>query len=128
MPSPTTAASVKFGAATTVVDVASATASLSRNQIDITAVGDAHRHTAQGFLTGTVQLEVFYDSGTSNAGILSNLSTGTKISDVEVIWASGKSIKGDAYVQDASITVAPNDIARCTATLLFSDNAITVVA
>jgi hypothetical protein len=31
-------------------------------------------------------------------------------------------------VQDASITVAPNDIARCTATLLFSDNAITVVA
>jgi hypothetical protein len=128
MPSPTTAASVKFGASTTVVDVASATASLSRNQIDITAVGDAHRHTAQGFLQGTVQIEVFYESGSTNAGILSNLSTGSKISDVEVIWASGKSIKGDAYVQDASITVAPNDIARCTATLLFSDNAITVVA
>jgi hypothetical protein len=125
MPSPTTAASVKFGT-TTIADVASATVSLSRNQIDVTAVGDTHRHTVQGFLTGTVQLEVFYESGTSNAAILTNIEAGTVISSVEVIWASGFSIKGNAYVQDASVSVAPNDIARLSATLQFSDNAITV--
>ena len=125
MPSPTTAASVKFGA-TTIDDVASATASLSRNQIDVTAVGDVHRHTAQGFLTGTVSIEVFYDSTSTNAAILTNIEAGSVVNECEVIWASGKSIKGKAYVQDASISVAPNDVARLTATLLFSDNAITV--
>ena len=125
MPSPTTAASVKFGA-TTVVDVATATVSLARNQIDITAVGDIHRHTTQGFLTGTVQLEVFYESGSSNAAILSNIESGSVIADVEVIWASGYSIKGNAFVVDAALSVAPNDIARLAATLQFSQNAITV--
>jgi hypothetical protein len=125
MPSPTTAASVKFGA-TTVVDVASATVSLARNQIDITAVGDTHRHTSQGFLTGTVQLEVFYESGSSNAAILTNIEAGSVIADVEVVWASGYSIKGNAFVVDAALSVAPNDIARLTATLQFSQNAITV--
>lgn len=126
MPSPTTAASVKFGSSTVVVDVASATVSLARNQIDITAVGDTHRHTTQGFLTGTVQLEVFYESGSTNANILSNIEAGTVIADVEVIWASGYSIKGNAFVVDAALSVAPNDIARLTATLQFSQNAITV--
>jgi hypothetical protein len=126
MPSPTTAASVKFGT-TTVVDVATATVSLARNQIDITAVGDTHRHTTQGFLTGTVQLEVFYESGSSNAAILTNIEAGSVIADVEVVWASGYSIKGNAFVVDAALSVAPNDIARLTATLQFSQNAITVV-
>lgn len=125
MPSPTTAASVKFGAST-IVDVSAATVSLARNQIDITAVGDTHRHTTQGFLTGTVQLEVFYESGSTNAAILSNIESGSVISDVEVVWASGYSIKGNAFVVDAALSVAPNDIARLTATLQFSNNAITV--
>lgn len=127
MPSPTTAASVKFGA-TTIDDVSAATVSVTRQQIDVTAVGDAHKHHVQGFLEGTVQLEVFYDSSSSNAAALSNISAGTIINEAEIIWATGKSIKGKAFVQDASLSVAPNDVARLTATLLFSTNAITVVA
>ena len=127
MPSPTTAASVKFGA-TTIDDVSAATVSVTRQQIDVTAVGDSHKHHVQGFLEGTVQLEVFYDSSSSNAAALSNISAGTIINEAEVIWATGKSIKGKAFVQDASLSVAPNDVARLTATLLFSTNAITVVA
>ena len=127
MPSPTTAASVKFGA-TTIDDVSAATVSVTRQQIDVTAVGDGHKHHVQGFLEGTVQLEVFYDSSSSNAAALSNISAGTIINEAEVIWATGKSIKGKAFVQEASLSVAPNDVARLTATLLFSTNAITVVA
>lgn len=127
MPSPTTAASVKFGA-TTIDDVSAATVSVSRQQIDVTAVGDAHKHHVQGFLEGTVQIEVFYDSTSTNAAALSNISAGTIINEAEVVWASGKSIKGKAFVQDASLSVAPNDVARLTATLLFSTNAITVTA
>ena len=127
MPSPTTAASVKFGA-TTIDDVSAATVSVTRQQIDVTAVGDSHKHHVQGLLEGTVQLEVFYDSSSSNAAALSNISAGTIINEAEVIWATGKSIKGKAFVQDASLSVAPNDVARLTATLLFSTNAITVVA
>ena len=127
MPSPTTAASVKFDAAV-ISDVSAATVSVTRQQIDVTAVGDAHKHHVQGFLEGTVQIEVFYDSGSSNAAALSNISAGSMIEDVEVVWATGKSIKGNAFVQEASLSVAPNDVARLTATLLFSQNAITVVA
>lgn len=127
MPSPTTAASVKFGA-TTIDDVSAATVSVSRQQIDVTAVGDAHKHHVQGFLEGTVQIEVFYDSASTNANVLTNISAGTIINEAEVIWATGKSIKGKAFVQDASLSVAPNDVARLTATLLFSTNAITVTA
>jgi len=125
MPSPTTAASVKFGA-TTIDDVSAATVSVSRQQIDVTAIGDQHKHHVQGFLEGTVQIEVFYDSASTNIGILTNLDAGTIINECEVIWASGKSIKGKAYVQEASLSIAPNDVARLTATLLFSTNAITV--
>ena len=127
MPSPTTAASVKFGA-NTIDDVSAATVSVTRQQIDVTAVGDAHKHHVQGFLEGTVQIEVFYDSAGTNAAALSNISAGTIINEAEVIWATGKSIKGKAFVQEASLSVAPNDVARLTATLLFSQNAITVVA
>jgi hypothetical protein len=73
-----------------------------------------------------VQIEVFYDSASNNADILTGISGGSIINEAEVIWASGKSIKGKAYVQEASLSVAPNDVARLTATLLFSENAITV--
>lgn len=125
MPSPTTAASVKFGA-TTLDDVSAATVSVTRQQIDVTAIGDAHKHHVQGFKEGTVQLEVFYDSASTNIGILTNLDAGTIVDECEVVWASGKSIKGKAFVQEASLSVAPNDVARLTATLLFSTNAITV--
>jgi hypothetical protein len=125
MPSPTTAASVKFGS-TTIDDVSAATVSVTRQQIDVTAIGDGHKHHVQGFKEGTVQLEVFYDSASTNIDILTSLDAGTIISNCEVVWASGKSIKGNAYVQEASLSVAPNDVARLTATLLFSDNAITV--
>jgi hypothetical protein len=125
MPAPTTAASVKFGAST-IDDVSAATVSITRQQIDVTAIGDTHKHHVQGFLEGTVQIEVFYDSATTNAGILTNIDAGSIINECEVIWASGKSIKGKAYVQEASLSVAPNDVARLTATLLFSQNAITV--
>ena len=125
MPSPTTAASVKFNSVV-IDDVASATVSLARNQIDITAVGDTHRHTTQGFLTGTVQIEVFYESGSTNDDILSSIEAGTVITNAEVVWATGFSIKGNAFVVDAALSVAPNDIARLTATLQFSQSAITV--
>ena len=125
MPSPTTAASVKFGA-TTIDDVSAATVSVTRQQIDVTAIGDGHKHHVQGFKEGTVQLEVFYDSASTNIGILTNLDAGTIVDECEVIWASGKSIKGKAFVQEASLSIAPNDVARLTATLLFYTNAITV--
>jgi hypothetical protein len=125
MPSPTTAASVKFGA-TTIDDVSAATVSVTRQQIDVTAIGDTHKHHVQGFKEGTVQLEVFYNSTSTNANILTNLDAGTIVDECEVIWASGRSIKGKAFVQEASLSVAPNDVARLTATLLFSQNAITV--
>jgi hypothetical protein len=125
MPSPTTAASVKLGS-NTIVDVSAATVSVTRQQIDVTAIGDTHKHHVQGFLEGTVQIEVFYDSGSNNADILTGISGGSVINEAEVIWASGKSIKGKAYVQEASLSVAPNDVARLTATLLFSENSITV--
>jgi hypothetical protein len=125
MPSPTTGASVKFGD-TTIDDVSAATVSVTRQQIDVTAIGDTHKHHVQGFKEGTVQLEVFYDSTSTNIGILTNLDAGTIVDECEVVWATGKSIKGKAFVQEASLSVAPNDVARLTATLLFSQNAITV--
>ena len=78
MPSPTTAASVKFGA-NTIADVTAATVSLSRSQIDVTAIGDTHRHHEQGFLEGGVTLEFFYDSTSTNAAVLTNIEAGSII-------------------------------------------------
>jgi len=124
MPSPTTAASVKFGA-TTIDDVSAATVNVTRQQIDVTAIGDAHKNHVQGFMEGTVQIEVFYDSAI-NSAVLANIEAGSIIDQCEVSWASGKSIKGKAFVQDISLSIAPNDVARLTATLLFSTNAITI--
>jgi hypothetical protein len=56
MASPTTAASVKFGA-TTLAAVASASANVSQSPIDITDVGATYKKMTAGILEGSVDLE-----------------------------------------------------------------------
>jgi hypothetical protein len=125
MPSPTTAASFKINTAV-IADVASATLNISRQQIDVTPIDATYRVTEQGFLEGTISLEMFYDA--SHTALVTGISAGTVITAAEVLWASGKSIKGDAFVSEFSISLAPNGVAMATCTLIFSNSAITVVA
>jgi predicted secreted protein len=125
MPSPTTAASFKINTAI-VADVASATVNVSRQQIDVTAIDSTYRQMVQGFLEGTISLEMFYDA--SHTALVAGLSAGTVITAAEVVWASGKSIKGDAFVSEFNISLAPNGVAMATCTLIFQNSAITVVA
>lgn len=124
MPSPTTAASFKINTAV-IADVASATVNISRQQIDVTPIDSTYRQMAQGFLEGTISLEMFYD--TSHTALVAGISAGSVITDAEVLWASGKSIKGNAFVSEFNISLAPNGVAMATCTLVFQNAAITVV-
>lgn len=127
MASPTTAASVKFSASGTVLaEVASASFALTRQSIDVTPLGNGHRHHVSGFMEGTATLELFYNS-TDHATIMGGFTAGSIVQDVEIIWESGKSVKGNALVQDFSMSLAPNGVAQATIVLQFTQNAITVV-
>ena len=125
MPSPTTAASFSIGG-TVLSDVVSATVNVSRQQIDVTPIEATYRTMTQGFLEGSITLEMFFD--TSHAALVTGISAGTVITAAKVQWASAKSISGDAFVSEFSISVAPNGVAMATCTLIFQNSAITVVA
>jgi hypothetical protein len=122
MPSPTTAASLKINTVV-VPGVLNASVTNTRQQIDTTAIGDSCRFHTQGFLEGTVSCELFID--TTNTSFLTAISAGSQITDVEVVWASGASIKGKAFVTQSTVTVAPNDVARATFELVFSGSGAT---
>ena len=126
MASPTTAASVKNGA-TTIAEVANASFTLNKTMIDITGIGDAHFHHEPGLLGGTATVELFYGGATGQAGLIGAFKNGTLLNEAEIIWATGKSVKGKAYVQDWTMNIAPNGVAMATCTLLFSKNALTIV-
>ena len=125
MPSPTTAASFSIGA-TVVADVVSATVNVSRQQIDVTPIDSTYRQMVQGFLEGTISLEMFFDP--SHAALVTGISAGSVITAAKVVWASGKHITGDAFVSEFNISVAPNGVAMATCTLVFQNSAITVVS
>ena len=111
-----------------VGDVASATLTVSRQPIEVTAIGDTYRKHEYGIVEGTVNVELFWDTAGvgGHSTILTALSAGTLLSGAAVTWESGKSISGSAYVQDVSVSVAPNGVAQATCTLIFSGSAITI--
>jgi len=128
MASPTTAASVKFGA-TTLAAVASASANVSQSPIDITDVGATYKKMTAGILEGSVDLELFWDSTATGHSTITTALGGTGlISSVEVIWASGKSIKGDGIVENLKVSVAPNGVAQASCSIRFANGAITITA
>jgi hypothetical protein len=112
----------------TVGEVASATLSVSRQPIEVTAIGDTYRKHEYGIVEGTVNLELFWDTAgvAGHSTIITALENGTLLTAASVVWETGKSIAGDAYVQDVAITVAPNGVAQATCTLIFSGSAITI--
>lgn len=124
MPSPTTAAAFKINNAT-IAETASATTNLTQTSIDVTSVGASYKALEYGFLEGTVDVELFYDSA-DHSTIAEAIENKTVLQAVEVLWATGKSIKGDALVEQFSISVAPNGVAQANVTLRFANSAITV--
>lgn len=125
MPAPTTAASFKVGV-NTIGEVASASFSLTRQSIDVTPLGNTHRHHEPGFVEGTATIELFYNSA-DHATMMAQFEAGTVLNEAEIIWENGKSVKGKALIQDWSMTLAPNGVAQASITLLFTQNAISIV-
>ena len=125
MPSPTTAALFKINNVT-IAEVANATVNLTQTSIDVTSIGATYKAFEYGFPEGTIELELFYDSADHSA-IPEAIENGNFLTGAEVVWASGKSIKGNAIVESVAISVAPNGVAQANVTLRFANSAITVV-
>ena len=126
MPSPTLDASFKVNAAV-IAEVASASFAITRQSIDVTPLGNSHRHHVPGFLEGTATVELYYNSA-DHATMMGNMSSGTVLTNAEIVWESGKSVKGNALIQDFSMSLAPNGVAQATIVLQFTQTVITVVA
>lgn len=125
MASPTSLASFKVGAAT-IGEVARASFALSRQMIDVTPLGNSHRHHEPGFVEGTATVELFYNSADHATNLGTAFANGTILNEAEIVWESGKSVKGKALVSDFSMDVAPNGVAVATMTLTFTQNAMTI--
>ena len=126
MPSPTVDASFRVNG-TVIAEVASASFAITRQSIDVTPLGNSHRHHVPGFLEGTATVELFYNSA-DHATMMGNMSSGTVLTNAEILWESGKSVKGNALIQDFSMSLAPNGVAQATIVLQFTQTVITVVA
>ena len=123
MPTNTTLSSFKINGSA-ITNVGTATVNMSRAMIDTTAIGDTYKNHTRGFLEANVSLELFFDA--AHDSIISGVSVGTILTLAEVVWTTGKSIKGDAFVVDLNLTTAPNNVVMATANLIFSNTAITV--
>jgi hypothetical protein len=123
MPTNTTLSSFKING-TAVTNVGTASVNMSRSMIDTTAIGDTYKNHTRGFLEANVSLELFFDA--AHDAIITGVSVGTILTLAEVVWTTGKSIKGDAFVVDLNLTTAPNNVVMATANLIFSNSAITV--
>ena len=116
MPSPTSSAALVINSVV-IDDVATAAVSIQRSSIDTTALGASGRSYEQGFLEGSISCEVLFDA--SHDTITNALKNATSLTAASVRWATGKTISGNAIVQDMSLSVAPNGVAQATFTLLF---------
>lgn len=123
MPTSTTLSAFKING-TTVTNVGTATVNMSRSMIDTTAIDDTYKNHTRGFLEANVSLELFFDA--AHDSIITGVSAGTILTLAEVLWTTGKFIKGDAFVVDLNLTTAPNNVVMATANLIFSNSAITV--
>ena len=123
MPTNTTLSAFKINTIT-IANVGTASMNMSRSMIDTTAIGDTYKKHERGILEANVSLELFFDGGHDT--IISGVSAGTILTDAEVLWTTGKSIKGNAFVVDLNLTTAPNNVVMATANLIFSNSTITV--
>ena len=134
MASPTVDASFRVNGAA-IAEVASASFAITRQSIDVTPLGNSHRHHVPGFLEGTATVELYYNSA-DHATMMGNMSSGTVLTNAEIVWEgnpgatppTGKSVKGNALIQDFSMSLAPNGVAQATIVLQFTQTVITVVA
>jgi hypothetical protein len=108
----------------TISQVATATFNLTQTPIEVTEIDSSYRKMEYGFAEGTVDVEVFFDS--AEHAWLAGIVAGTKLTGVELVWASGVSVKGDAVTQSASISVAPNSVVQGNFSFLLANSAITV--
>lgn len=109
---------------TTISQVASATVNITQASIDVTEIDSTFKEMEYGFAEGTVDVEVFFDSAVH--GWLTSINTGAKLTAVKLIWTTGKSIAGDALVESASISVAPNGVVQGNFTFRFANSALTI--
>lgn len=123
MPSPTSAALFRVNG-TTIADVMSASAQISRQMIETTALGATFRDHEYGFLEGSIDCEVFFDP--SHDTIINAFKNGTNLTAVEIVWQSGMSVAGNAKVANWTLSVAPNGVAMATFSLVLSGSAITI--
>jgi hypothetical protein len=123
MPSPTNLASFRVNGVT-IADVGSAVANLSRASIDTTSLGASNRTFEQGFIEGSIDIEVFFDA--SHDTVVNAFKNGTSLTAAEVVWASGMSVAGNAIVQNWNLTTAPNGVASATFSLIFAGSSITI--
>lgn len=123
MPSPTSAALFRVNG-TTIADVMSASAQISRQMIETTALGASFRDHEYGFLEGSIDCEVFFDP--SHDTIINAFKNGTSLTAVEIVWQSGMSVAGNAKVTNWTLSVAPNGVAMATFSLVLSGSAITI--
>jgi len=128
MPSPTVDASFRVNG-TVIAEVASASFAITRQSIDVTPLGNSHRHHVPGFMEGTATVELFYNTA-DHATMMGNFSSGTALTAAEIVWEGTgggiKSVKGTALIQDFSMSVAPNGVAQATIVLQFTQTVITV--
>lgn len=108
----------------TISQVASATVNITQASIDVTEIDSTFKEMEYGFAEGTVDVEVFFDS--SVHGWLTSINTGAKLTAVKLVWTTGKSIAGDALVESASISVAPNGVVQANFTFRFANSALSI--
>jgi hypothetical protein len=123
MANSTAISSVTFNSVT-VVTVQSAQMTSSRATMEVTEIGDGNAKFLYGVITSTASLEVFFDKS-DHQTMATQMSGATAAVPVVIIWNTGESWTGNAFVNSINVTAAAGDVVKATIELQFT-GAVTI--
>lgn len=121
--------SFSFGG-TTVVGVGTASLQITRPTQGITGIGDTIDTFIAGVQTGTVSVDLFYDSGSAGQSAILTALTGASAAAALVLTlkagSAPQTITTTAYCTGADFTTSAGQVVRCTCSFQIN-GAITIV-
>lgn len=103
-----------------VGDFATVSTSSTADMIDATAIDDQRKKYLAGSATTTATAEVFYDQGDVGVAAIESLSLNPSAATLTIVYATGMTISGSAFVQSFEVTASTGDIVRANVTWQFT--------
>jgi hypothetical protein len=103
-----------------VAALANVTTSCANDMIECTAISDQRKKYLAGSAGTTASAELFYDQGDAGVAAIETQSLNPTAATLTIVYATGMTISGSAFVTGFDVTASTGDICRATANFQFT--------